>query len=171
LARRFARHLHDEGNVGIRKHVTGRIDRSAERRIFEPPPKPSSQLKPVEPQRRLRERLEKPLALRCVEPRPAFHHSLNQINAPHLVNLKRNSAKENRKSKIPNTLEACGHAVPAFFFEPQRTQKSDDGGGRPVFEVRRNVDRVVLDEVRTEIANVCQQMADKYGEPPPSEQG
>jgi hypothetical protein len=30
---------------------------------------------------------------------------------------------------------------------------------------RRNIERVVF-EVRTEIANVCQQMADKCGEPP-----
>jgi hypothetical protein len=37
-------------------------------KILESPPKPSSQLKPVEPQRRLHERLENPLALRCVEP-------------------------------------------------------------------------------------------------------
>ena len=31
--------------------------------------------------------------------------------------------------------------------------------------IRRNIERVVF-EVRTEIANVCQQMADKHGEPP-----
>jgi len=31
--------------------------------------------------------------------------------------------------------------------------------------IRRNIERVVF-EVRTEIANVCQQMADKCGEPP-----
>src|SRR6478735_1761316 len=36
--------------------------------------------------------------------------------------------------------------------------------------IRRNIERVVF-EVRTEMANVCQQMADKCGEPPPSEQG
>jgi len=35
--------------------------------------------------------------------------------------------------------------------------------------IRRSIERVVF-EVRTEIANVCQQMADKYGEPPLSEQ-
>ena len=58
---------------------------SRERRILEPPPKPSSQLKPVEPQRRLHERLKKPLALRCVKPPPAFHRRLEQINAPHLA--------------------------------------------------------------------------------------
>jgi hypothetical protein len=35
--------------------------------------------------------------------------------------------------------------------------------------IRRNIERVVF-EVRTEIANVCQEMADKHGEPPLDEQ-
>jgi hypothetical protein len=35
--------------------------------------------------------------------------------------------------------------------------------------IRRSIERVVF-EVRTEMANVCQQLADKYGEPPLSEQ-
>ncbi|MCP1927383.1 hypothetical protein [Bradyrhizobium elkanii] len=35
--------------------------------------------------------------------------------------------------------------------------------------VRRSIERVVF-EVRTEIANACQQMADKAGEPPRNEQ-
>ena len=35
--------------------------------------------------------------------------------------------------------------------------------------VRRAIERVVF-EVRTEIANVCQQMADKNGEPPLEQQ-
>jgi hypothetical protein len=35
--------------------------------------------------------------------------------------------------------------------------------------IRRSIERVVF-EVRTEIAEVCQQMADKHGEPPLSEQ-
>jgi len=34
---------------------------------------------------------------------------------------------------------------------------------------RRSIERVVF-EVRTEIANVCQQMADKHGEPPLDQQ-
>jgi hypothetical protein len=34
---------------------------------------------------------------------------------------------------------------------------------------RRNIERVVF-EVRSETANVCQQMADKCGEPPLDEQ-
>jgi hypothetical protein len=36
--------------------------------------------------------------------------------------------------------------------------------------IRRSIERVVF-EVRTEIANICQEMADKCGEPPISEQG
>ena len=35
--------------------------------------------------------------------------------------------------------------------------------------IRRSIERVVF-EVRTEIAKVCQQMADKSGEPPLDEQ-
>ena len=35
---------------------------------------------------------------------------------------------------------------------------------------RRSIERVVF-EVRTEMAKVCQEMADKAGEPPLSEQG
>jgi hypothetical protein len=63
------------GNIGIRNCEAGRIDWSGERRILEAPPKPSSQLKPVEPQRCLQERLEKPLALCCVEPPPRLASS------------------------------------------------------------------------------------------------
>jgi hypothetical protein len=36
--------------------------------------------------------------------------------------------------------------------------------------IRRSIERIVF-EVRTEIANVCQQMADKNGEPPLDQQG
>ena len=67
------------------KYEAGRIDRSGERRISEPPPEPSAESKLVEPQRRLHERLEKPVALGRVEPRPAFHRRLSQITAPHLA--------------------------------------------------------------------------------------
>ena len=35
--------------------------------------------------------------------------------------------------------------------------------------IKRSIERVVF-EVRTEIAKVCQEMADKHGEPPLSEQ-
>jgi hypothetical protein len=73
FARRFARRPQDDGsNVGIPKYEAGGIDRRSERRISEPPKKPSPQLKPVEPQRRRHERREKPLVLRCIEPRPGF---------------------------------------------------------------------------------------------------
>ena len=86
-------------------HEAGWID-SCERRILEPPPKPSSQLKPVEPQRRLQERLEKPVALRLVEPPPALQRRLGQISAPHLVNLKAKFSKEkSQKTKNAITLK------------------------------------------------------------------
>ena len=47
---------------------------------------------------------------------------------------------------------------------PARCAPRDD------LATRRSIERVVF-EVRTEIASVCQQMADKCGEPPLSEQG
>ncbi len=61
----FARRRpHEKGNIGIRNCEAGRIDRFGERRILQPPPKPSSQLKPVEPQRRLHERRTAGAAMR-----------------------------------------------------------------------------------------------------------
>jgi hypothetical protein len=98
----FARRPQEAGNVGIRKYQVGRIDRSGERRIFEPPPKPRSQLKPVEPQRRAQERLEKPLALRRVEPRPGLASSPRSIQraASREPNAKFSKGKsENEKRK------------------------------------------------------------------------
>jgi hypothetical protein len=86
FARRFARRPHDEGsNVGIPKYEAGRIDRRGERWLSEPTPEPSSQRKLVEPHRRRNERLEKSLALRCVQAGPALHRRLSQISAPHLA--------------------------------------------------------------------------------------
>ena len=82
IVRHQRQFFQQQGHIGIRNCEAGRIDRSGERRILEPPPKPSSQRKRVEPQRRLQERLEKPLALRGVEPRPAFQRRLKQISAP-----------------------------------------------------------------------------------------
>jgi hypothetical protein len=64
------------------------------------PPQPSPQLEPVEPQRRLHERREKPVALRCVEARPAVHGRLGQINAPHIVSLIEQRKIEKRKTQI-----------------------------------------------------------------------
>ena len=92
-----------DGKVGIRNYKAGRIDRSGERRVPEPPQEPSAELKPVEPQRRLQARLEKPLALLRVEPRPALHCGRDQIDAPHSHSLlksglgKRNTKNEKRK--------------------------------------------------------------------------
>jgi hypothetical protein len=62
FARSLARRPQEEGNVGIPKYQAGRIDRSGERRILKPPPKPSPQSKRVEPDRRRQERREKPVA-------------------------------------------------------------------------------------------------------------
>ena len=94
---------------------------------MEPPPKPSSQSKRVEPQRRFQERLEKPLALRCVEPRPALQSRLGQISAPHL----REPLSEIQQRKIKkrkSQYAKCGRAVPAEGDRPQRTRKTMVGG-------------------------------------------
>jgi hypothetical protein len=64
-----------QGHIGIRNCEARRIDRSGERPAFEPLLEPSPQSKLVEPHRR-HERPEKPLALRCVKPRPALHNRL-----------------------------------------------------------------------------------------------
>ena len=40
-SRRFARHPHEKGHIGIRNCKARQIDRSGERRVSEPPPKPS----------------------------------------------------------------------------------------------------------------------------------
>jgi hypothetical protein len=109
---RFARRLQEAGNVGIRKYQAARIDRSGERRILEPPPKPSSQLKPVEPQRRLHERLEKPLALRGVKSRPALHRRLGQISAPHVASLKAKFSKGKWKNEKRKYAEVAGSRGP-----------------------------------------------------------
>ena len=68
----------------IRNCKARQIDRSGERPI-EPLPKPIPHRNPVEPQRRTDERSEKLLALRRVEPRPALHRRLSQIDASHLA--------------------------------------------------------------------------------------
>src|SRR5258707_448577 len=61
-----------QGHVAIRNRKGRRIDRD-ERMASEPLPEPFPELKPVEPQRRTDERLEKLVALLRVEPRPALH--------------------------------------------------------------------------------------------------
>jgi hypothetical protein len=72
-----------DGKVGIRNRKARRIDRSCERPISEPLPKPISHRNAVEPQRRTDERFKKLVALRRVEPRPALHCGRDQIDARH----------------------------------------------------------------------------------------
>jgi hypothetical protein len=99
FARRFARRPQEVGNVAVRNREASRINRD-ERRISEAPPKPSPQFKLVEPHRRLHELLEKTLALRGVEPRPAFHRRLDQRNAPHIASLIQQRKMKKRKTQI-----------------------------------------------------------------------
>jgi hypothetical protein len=58
----------------------------------------------------------------------------------------------------------CGVTLTALSSMPARCAPRGD------LAVRRSIERVAF-EVRTEIAKVCQQMADKNGEAPLSEQG
>jgi len=58
----------------------------------------------------------------------------------------------------------CGVTLTALSSMPARCAPRGD------LAIRRSIEQGVF-EVRTEIANVCQQMADKCGEPPLNEQG
>ena len=58
----------------------------------------------------------------------------------------------------------CGVTLTALSSLPARCAPRGD------LAIRRSIERVVF-EVRTEIANVCQEMADRCGEPPLGEQG
>jgi hypothetical protein len=84
--RLIARRPHEKRDVGLRDGETGRIDRRGERRFDQPPHEPSAEFWPLKAQRRLQARLEKSLALRWVEPRPALHRGLEQITR-HLATL------------------------------------------------------------------------------------
>jgi hypothetical protein len=98
--RSFARRPHGEADVCIFCKQTRHIDRAAERSISKPLAKPFPELKPVEPQRRRDERLEKLVALLRVKPRPALHRRLGQFNALHFGNLNRQTKIANQKSQI-----------------------------------------------------------------------
>ena len=84
----FARRPHEKRNVGLRDCEAGRIDRRGERGFVEPPQEPIAEFLPVKAQRRLQARLEKPLALRWVEPRPPLHRGFKQISASHLATFR-----------------------------------------------------------------------------------
>ena len=95
------------------------IDRSGERRILEPPPKPSSQLKPVEPSAAFTNASKN--RWRCAassRTQPCIVASVRSVRRISRA-FKRNSAKENRKTK---TMKWRGRAVPALT-APQRTRK------------------------------------------------
>ena len=61
------------------------IDRSGERPVSEPLPKPISHRNPVEPQRRTDEGTEKLVALQWAEPLPSYRRRLNQVDGPHFA--------------------------------------------------------------------------------------
>jgi len=88
-ARCFARRSHEKRDVGLRNGEAGRIDRRGERGFVEPPHEPSAEFLPLKAQRRPQARLEKPLALAIIEPRPALHRGVKQINASHLASYEK----------------------------------------------------------------------------------
>ena len=78
-ARCFARRSREKRDVGLRDCEAGRIDRRGERGFDQPPHQPFAEFLPLQAQCRLQAGLEKPLALRWVEPVPASHRGLEQI--------------------------------------------------------------------------------------------
>ena len=114
------------GQVAIRNCKGRQIDRSRERPISEPLPKPIPHRNSVEPQRRTDERLKKLVALRRVEPRPALHCGRDQIDAPHSRSLlKSGLGKRNTKNEKRNMLKGCGRAVPPVHDAPRGTRKAN----------------------------------------------
>jgi hypothetical protein len=103
----FPRRSHEKRNVGLRNGEAGRIDRRGERGFDQPPHEPSPEFLPFEAQCCPQASLEKPFALRWVEPRPALHRGLEQITR-HLATFQNeNSASETQKTEIANMLR-CG---------------------------------------------------------------
>ena len=105
------------------------------------------ELKPVEPQRRLQERLEKPLALRWVEPRPASIVASNRSTRRISRAFEKRSAKETTKTKIANMLKGRRRAVPAGTHFLSRTRTTDHRGGGSFGQASR-VSRHHRDTVR-----------------------
>jgi hypothetical protein len=69
-----------------------------------------------------------------------------------------------RRSDVDALIDGiCGVTLTALSSLPARCAPRGD------LAIRRSIERVVF-EVRTEIANVCQEMADKHSEPPLDEQ-
>jgi hypothetical protein len=104
------------GKIAIRNCEAAQIDRSGERPISEPLPKPIPHRNPVEPQRRTDERLEKLLALQWAEPRNAKRNPLVKIAADAGADMLRYTS-EFGLTPIARTRLAAGG------FEPPSTSK------------------------------------------------
>jgi hypothetical protein len=92
------------------KGKAGRIDRRSERRGPDPSQEPSAEFKPVEPQRRLQARPEKPLALRPVELRPAIvvsYRSMRRMSRSFEKRIEQEMKHEKRKSQISSKPEVA----------------------------------------------------------------
>ena len=74
-----------------------------------------------------------------------------------LMEKKRELVRQSDVDELIDTL--CGITLTALSSMPARCAPRGD------LATRRSIERVVF-EVRTEIATICQQMADKHGEPP-----
>ncbi len=126
-SRSFARRPDGEADVCIFRKQARQIDRAAERSISEPLAKPIPELKPVEPQRRRDERLEKLVALLRVKaaPSPASWPQPDQRAAFRVPYGKADRAKETTKTKIANMRKGRGRADPAEGPELQGTRRPD----------------------------------------------
>jgi hypothetical protein len=116
-----------------------RIDRCGERWFAHPPPEPFAEFPPLKSQRRAQARLEKPLALRRFEPRPALHGALKQrISVRHLAAFQNeNSANEPQKSKFANMLlatEISAHDVAARTVLREGAAVTRWRSGAPLFQ-------------------------------------
>ena len=124
--RRFARRPHETGNVGIRKYASG-PDRSERRAAdSQPPPKPSPQIKRVEPQRRPQERLEKPIALRsrqAASSPPSPPRSIQRASSREPKSKIRQTKMEKRKSEI--SLKACRSRGPGTLLCAPKDPEND----------------------------------------------
>ncbi len=126
----FARRPQKAGKISIRKYPgDGRIDRSGERRIFQPPPKPSSQSKlgraAAPPSRTPRKTAG--AALRRAAPSPASSPTVRSVRRISHGPLNEFSKRKIEKTEIPNILNRCGRAVPRLVMRPKGPAETDGG--------------------------------------------
>jgi hypothetical protein len=98
----------------------------------------------------------------CAEADAAYLAAKTETLQMRLMEKRRELVRQSDVDKLVDCL--CGVVLTHLSSMPARCAPRGD------LVVRRSIERVVF-EVRTEMAKVCQEMADKRGEPPLSEQG